>query len=326
MIEHPGKWTYLTILVIAFLSIAHLFVFGEDHLERKKTSKHPRFRLWTFPVLIDGPFGVVSTAELIGIVVFVVFIFMAVYVYTIRNLNLLAKFQFPTKEPSFTFYFLKGVLKGRLDRLRGQAKKEDKKGKLQKIKNAVEEEEDLEEQEEEQEDKKKKNKKLVEVKGKGKRKGKGKLKSVEKKSLEDKSGEQKKNKKSKYYTYNLSRFPLALQGAEQDDEMKKDVGVDNAANEEDVGGHKAAVQEDKSIDEEDVSVDAAANEEDIGGKPTGDKAAVQEDAGDDAGDKAAGNRGAGDRGAAEENIVEKVAVEEDAVDAVEKAAVDKAAI
>ena len=39
---------------------------------------------------------------------------------------------------SFTFYFLKGVLKGRLDRLRSQAKKEDKKGKLQKIKNAVE--------------------------------------------------------------------------------------------------------------------------------------------------------------------------------------------
>ncbi|KAK0575590.1 hypothetical protein LWI29_003325 [Acer saccharum] len=31
---------------------------------------------------------------------------------------------------SFTFYFLKGVLKGWLDRLRGQAKKEDKKGKL----------------------------------------------------------------------------------------------------------------------------------------------------------------------------------------------------
>ncbi|KAK1563493.1 hypothetical protein Q3G72_028262 [Acer saccharum] len=92
--------------------------------------------------------------------------------------------------------------------------------------------------------------------------------------------------------------------------MKEDVGVDNAANEEDVGGHKvvndkavndkAAVQEDKSIDEEDVS-----------GKPAGDKAAVQEDAGDDAGDKAAGNR---------------AAVEEDAVDAVEKAAVDKAAV
>ncbi|KAK1592740.1 hypothetical protein Q3G72_029571 [Acer saccharum] len=97
---------------------------------------------------------------------------------------------------------------------------------------------------------------------------------------------------------------------------------------EDVGGHKAAVQEDKSIDEEDVGVDAAANEEDVGGKPAGDKAVVQEDAGDDAGDKAAGNRAAGDRGAVEENAIEKAAVEEEAVEkaAVEKAAVEEAAV
>ncbi|TXG53524.1 hypothetical protein EZV62_018780 [Acer yangbiense] len=98
------------ILVIAFLSIAHLIVSGEDHLERKKkTSKHPRFRLWTFPVLIDGPFGVVSAAEFIGIVVFVVFIIMAIYVYTIRNLNLLAEFQFPTKEQSVWMLELTGL-------------------------------------------------------------------------------------------------------------------------------------------------------------------------------------------------------------------------
>ncbi|KAK0580779.1 hypothetical protein LWI29_006149 [Acer saccharum] len=101
-------------------------------------------------------------------------------------------------------------------------------------------------------------------------------------------------------------------GAEQDDEMK-----------EDVGGHKAAVQEDKSIDEEDVGVDAAANEKDVGGKPASDKVVVQEDVGDDVGDKAAGNRAAGDRAAAEENAVEKAAVEEEAV---EEAAVEKDAI
>ena len=102
---------------------------------------------------------------------------------------------------SFTLYFLKDVLKRRLPQLRGEAKKEDKKGKLQKIKNAVEEEEDLEEEQEDKKKKnKKKNKKLVEVKGKGK----GKLKSVEEKK-------EKKEKKSKYYTYNLSGFPLALQ-------------------------------------------------------------------------------------------------------------------
>ncbi|KAL5789502.1 hypothetical protein ACOSQ2_004390 [Xanthoceras sorbifolium] len=36
--------------------------------------------------------------QLIGIVLSVVFIVMAVYVYTIRNFNLLEEFQFPTKE------------------------------------------------------------------------------------------------------------------------------------------------------------------------------------------------------------------------------------
>ncbi|KAK0577009.1 hypothetical protein LWI29_026537 [Acer saccharum] len=97
---------------------------------------------------------------------------------------------------------------------------------------------------------------------------------------------------------------------------------------EDVGGHKAAVQEDKSIDQEDVGVDAAANEEDVGGKPAGDKAVVQEDAGDDVGDKAAGNRAAGDRAAVEENAVEKAAVEKEAVEeeAVEEVAVEKDAV
>ncbi|KAL5856332.1 hypothetical protein ACOSQ3_003790 [Xanthoceras sorbifolium] len=97
------------ILVIACLSIAHLIISGEEHLERKKTSKHPRFRLWTFPVLVDGPFGVVSAAELIGIVLFVVFIFMAVYVYTIRNFNLLEEFQVPTKEQSVWMLELTGL-------------------------------------------------------------------------------------------------------------------------------------------------------------------------------------------------------------------------
>ena len=38
---------------------------------RKNT---PRFRLWTFPVLVDGPLGVVSAAELIGIILFIVFV------------------------------------------------------------------------------------------------------------------------------------------------------------------------------------------------------------------------------------------------------------
>lgn len=97
------------ILVIVFLSIAHLIISGEEHLERKRTSKTPRFRLWTFPVLVDGPFGVVSAAEFIGIVLFVTFIFLAVYFYTVRNLHLLDEFRFPTKEQGVWLLELTGL-------------------------------------------------------------------------------------------------------------------------------------------------------------------------------------------------------------------------
>ena len=56
---------------------------------RKKT---PRFRLWTFPVLVDGPLGVVSAAELIGIILFIVFVIWAVYSYTVVNFEILPSY------------------------------------------------------------------------------------------------------------------------------------------------------------------------------------------------------------------------------------------
>ncbi|KAK3198460.1 hypothetical protein Dsin_021875 [Dipteronia sinensis] len=79
---------------------------------------------------------------------------------------------------------------------------------MKKNKKTVEEEEALEEEEEEDKKKKNKNKnkKSVEeqeVKGKGKGKGKGRLQGEE----------ENKKKTSKYYTYNLFGFPLALQTA-----------------------------------------------------------------------------------------------------------------
>ncbi|KAJ0094191.1 hypothetical protein Patl1_16750 [Pistacia atlantica] len=89
------------VLVIAFLSIVHLIISGEEDLPRKKTSKYPRFRLWTFPMLVDGPFGVVSAAEFVGIVLFVVFVIWAVYAYTMTNISLLSKFQIPSKEKRY---------------------------------------------------------------------------------------------------------------------------------------------------------------------------------------------------------------------------------
>ena len=128
------------ILIIAFLAIAYLIISGEEEfpefkyifmaffvllsaimilcahefrkiqlsnlrlencLCRKKVSKIPRFSLWTFPVLVDGPFGVVSAAEMIGILLFSLYIIWAVSVFTMRNYDLLSWFEsqgFPSKD------------------------------------------------------------------------------------------------------------------------------------------------------------------------------------------------------------------------------------
>ncbi|XVF83362.1 hypothetical protein PTKIN_Ptkin16aG0480100 [Pterospermum kingtungense] len=97
------------ILLIAFLAVAHLIISGEHVFEKKKTSKSPGFRLWTFPVLVDGPFGVVSAAEFIGIILFVVFIIWAVYAYTMRNISLLTKFEIPSTETGLAMLELTGL-------------------------------------------------------------------------------------------------------------------------------------------------------------------------------------------------------------------------
>ncbi|KAF7801288.1 ferric reduction oxidase 7, chloroplastic-like [Senna tora] len=75
------------IILIAFLAIALLLVSGEETLCEKKKSKRPRFRLWTFPVLVDGPLGVVSAAELIGIVIFLFYVVWAIWNYTVQAIE-----------------------------------------------------------------------------------------------------------------------------------------------------------------------------------------------------------------------------------------------
>ncbi|KAA8545351.1 hypothetical protein F0562_020135 [Nyssa sinensis] len=97
------------ILIIAFLSIAYLIISGEEELQEKKTPKYPRFRLWTFPVIVDGPFGVVSAAELIGILLFSLYVVWAISAYTMRNLNLLSEFQLTFKEESSLILELSGL-------------------------------------------------------------------------------------------------------------------------------------------------------------------------------------------------------------------------
>ncbi|KAK1301096.1 hypothetical protein QJS10_CPB13g01055 [Acorus calamus] len=66
-----------------------------------KNSKFPKFRLWTFPILIDGPFGVVSAAELIGIVMFSAYILWVVVFYALHDQSLIHEFPIPSKERRF---------------------------------------------------------------------------------------------------------------------------------------------------------------------------------------------------------------------------------
>ncbi|CAN1259590.1 Ferric reduction oxidase 7, chloroplastic, partial [Linum perenne] len=82
------------VLLIALLAAAHLIISGEGehHLYRKKSWKYPRPELWTFPVFVDGPLGVVSATELIGVVLFVGYIVWALYLYTVKNLALLSTY------------------------------------------------------------------------------------------------------------------------------------------------------------------------------------------------------------------------------------------
>ncbi|KAI3810631.1 hypothetical protein L1987_20252 [Smallanthus sonchifolius] len=76
------------VIIIVFLAIIYLWISGDEAIQEKK-KKTASFRLWTFPVIVDGPFGVVTAAELIGILLFAVYIIWAVTVYTIRNIGLL---------------------------------------------------------------------------------------------------------------------------------------------------------------------------------------------------------------------------------------------
>ncbi|XP_002519390.2 ferric reduction oxidase 6 isoform X2 [Ricinus communis] len=100
------------ILLIAFLSIAHLIIAGDEGFKQKKDSRYPSVRLWTFPVLVDGPFGVVSAAEFIGILLFIVYIVWAIYAYTIQNISLISEWHLNFKLKSIWLIELTGLRLG----------------------------------------------------------------------------------------------------------------------------------------------------------------------------------------------------------------------
>ncbi|KAL8139942.1 hypothetical protein V2J09_005963 [Rumex salicifolius] len=64
------------ILLIALLAALYLNLSDDEdesqhrYLRKKKKSEGPRYSLWTFPAVVEGPFGVLSAAELIAILTF----------------------------------------------------------------------------------------------------------------------------------------------------------------------------------------------------------------------------------------------------------------
>ncbi|KAF3953892.1 hypothetical protein CMV_020699 [Castanea mollissima] len=100
------------VLVLAFVSIAYLIIFREEELQEYKLSlkeeglTKPMFFLWTFPVIVDGPFGDVSATKLIGIFLFVVYVIWAVYAYTTQILSIISLVLFEFKTDCFLLEFL----------------------------------------------------------------------------------------------------------------------------------------------------------------------------------------------------------------------------
>ncbi|WCJ41922.1 ferric reduction oxidase 6 [Euphorbia peplus] len=100
------------ILVIAILAVPYLTLCG-DHQEHnileKKSSKKASVSLWTFPLLVEGPLGVVSAAEFIGIFLFYFYVVWAVFTNTIRNFSLVAGLDLSPREQSITMLELVGM-------------------------------------------------------------------------------------------------------------------------------------------------------------------------------------------------------------------------
>ncbi|KAM0916590.1 hypothetical protein ACQ4PT_009967 [Festuca glaucescens] len=62
---------------------------------RKRKLRSLSFRLWTFPVLVDGPFGVVSAAEFIGIILFILYFVFSMTYYMLDSVSFVSSFHVP---------------------------------------------------------------------------------------------------------------------------------------------------------------------------------------------------------------------------------------
>ncbi|EEF46631.1 ferric-chelate reductase, putative [Ricinus communis] len=78
------------VIIIALLSVVYLNLSsGEGEIQEITGPKRPSYRMWTFPVLVEGPLGVVSAAELVGILLFAVYILWVAGVYAVQKLSII---------------------------------------------------------------------------------------------------------------------------------------------------------------------------------------------------------------------------------------------
>ncbi|KAK0589546.1 hypothetical protein LWI29_015680 [Acer saccharum] len=81
------------VLIIAFLSVPYLLISQkQQQQEIKKMSRRkcPSYHLSTFPLVVDGPLGVVSAAECVGILIFVSYFLWSVGLYAVAGEAVLA--------------------------------------------------------------------------------------------------------------------------------------------------------------------------------------------------------------------------------------------
>ncbi|XP_058089935.1 ferric reduction oxidase 6-like isoform X1 [Magnolia sinica] len=88
------------VIIIAFLASIYVTAFQKEYHKTKKP-RILRFRLSTFPVIINGPFGIISAAELIGIIVLAAYLIWAFSAYTMQNHRLISKMPVTSMEKRY---------------------------------------------------------------------------------------------------------------------------------------------------------------------------------------------------------------------------------
>ncbi|TKW04578.1 hypothetical protein SEVIR_7G119200v4 [Setaria viridis] len=99
------------ILIIALLAYVYISFFPSDHMEKRKL-RSLSFRLWTLPVLVDGPFGVVSAVEFIGIVLFIIYVVYSMIYYAVESVSLIQEFHIPSMTNSELMLHIIGLRLG----------------------------------------------------------------------------------------------------------------------------------------------------------------------------------------------------------------------